>query len=235
MTLIASQADRAAALPPHLLRFEESSAGTRLFWMHPEAALPLSPLGLLSGHQGWPCYAACVGPQNANNRAMSLPRRRQLRRAMQRIVCYQTWWLAQPSEIAAWVANASRHGAGLLTDPRAGKRWGPAKRMARFDDGMSQRSSQGAHPVIRVRAKAAMTWDILIRGGFLIDGSGSPGTLSDIALAAGRIAAIDSSLSGKASKVIDAEGLAVAPGFIDIKTHSDFVLPINPKAESKVR
>jgi N-acyl-D-amino-acid deacylase len=38
-----------------------------------------------------------------------------------------------------------------------------------------------------------------------------------------------------AAKVIDAEGLAVAPGFIDIKTHSDFTLPINPKAESKVR
>src|SRR5262252_8695081 len=71
-----------------------------------------------------------------------------------------------------------------------------------------------------------MTWDILIRGGCLIDGSGSPGTLADIAVAAGRIAAINSSLSGKASKVINAEGLAVAPGFIDIKTHSDLVLPI---------
>ena len=35
--------------------------------------------------------------------------------------------------------------------------------------------------------------------------------------------------------MIDAAGLAVAPGFIDIKTHSDFTLPINPKAESKVR
>src|SRR5262245_31371221 len=80
-----------------------------------------------------------------------------------------------------------------------------------------------------------MTWDILIRGGFLIDGSGSPGALADIALAAGRIAAINPSLSGDASKVIDAEGLAVTPGFIDIKTHSDFVLPINAKAESKVR
>src|SRR5262249_49745352 len=38
-----------------------------------------------------------------------------------------------------------------------------------------------------------------------------------------------------AARVIDAGGLAVAPGFIDIKTHSDFTLPINPKAESKVR
>ena len=41
--------------------------------------------------------------------------------------------------------------------------------------------------------------------------------------------------AGEAARIIDADGLAVAPGFIDIKTHSDFVLPINPKAESKVR
>ena len=80
-----------------------------------------------------------------------------------------------------------------------------------------------------------MTWDIVIHRGLLIDGSGSQGTIADIALAAGRIAAIGPSLTGEASKVINAEGLAVTPGFIDIKTHSDFVLPINPKAESKVR
>src|SRR6185369_1225707 len=80
-----------------------------------------------------------------------------------------------------------------------------------------------------------MSWDIVIHLGLLIDGSGSQGTIADIALAAGRIAAIGPSLRGEASKVIDAEGLAVTPGFIDIKTHSDFVLPINPKAESKVR
>jgi len=80
-----------------------------------------------------------------------------------------------------------------------------------------------------------MTWDILIRHGTLIDGSGRPGTICDIALLAGRIAAIGPSLAGDANKVIDADGLAVTPGFIDIKTHSDFVLPINPKAESKVR
>ncbi len=80
-----------------------------------------------------------------------------------------------------------------------------------------------------------MTWDVLIRGGAIIDGSGSPAASGDIALARGRIAALGSSLAGDAKKVIDAEGLAVTPGFIDIKTHSDFVLPINPKAESKVR
>jgi N-acyl-D-amino-acid deacylase len=77
--------------------------------------------------------------------------------------------------------------------------------------------------------------DILIRGGTLFDGSGSPGVPDDILISDGRIAAIGPNLAGSARQTIDAQGLAVAPGFIDIKTHSDFTLPINPKAESKVR
>src|SRR3954447_13052754 len=80
-----------------------------------------------------------------------------------------------------------------------------------------------------------MTWDILIRGGTLYDGSGRPGEGADLAIADGRIVRIGPGLSGTAERVIDAAGLAVTPGFIDIKTHSDFTLPINPKAESKVR
>jgi N-acyl-D-amino-acid deacylase len=80
-----------------------------------------------------------------------------------------------------------------------------------------------------------MSCDILIRGGTLIDGSGRPGEIGDIAVRDGRIAALGRSLAIEADKIIDAEGLAITPGFIDIKTHSDFTLPINPKAESKVR
>jgi len=80
-----------------------------------------------------------------------------------------------------------------------------------------------------------MTCDILIRGGLVFDGSGSAGTRCDVAVMAGRIAAIAPDLPRDAHRIIDASGLAVAPGFIDIKTHSDFTLPINPKAESKVR
>jgi N-acyl-D-amino-acid deacylase len=80
-----------------------------------------------------------------------------------------------------------------------------------------------------------MTWDILIRGGTLYDGSSRPGERGDVAISDGRIAQIGRDLSGPAERVIDAAGLAVTPGFIDIKTHSDFTLPINPKAESKVR
>jgi N-acyl-D-amino-acid deacylase len=80
-----------------------------------------------------------------------------------------------------------------------------------------------------------VSWDVLVRHGLIIDGSGNPGAIGDIALAGGRIAALGASLTGDAKKFVDAQGLAVTPGFIDIKTHSDFVLPINPKAESKVR
>ncbi len=80
-----------------------------------------------------------------------------------------------------------------------------------------------------------MSYDIVIRGGLVIDGSGRPGEIADVAVGDGRIAALGRSLPASSAKIIDAEGLAVAPGFIDIKTHSDFTLPINPKAESKVR
>ena len=80
-----------------------------------------------------------------------------------------------------------------------------------------------------------MVWDILIRGGTAIVGSGKPGERADVAIEAGRIARVGPDLPAEAERVIDAGGMAVTPGFIDIKTHSDFVLPINPKAESKVR
>ena len=81
----------------------------------------------------------------------------------------------------------------------------------------------------------SMAYDILIRGGMLLDGSGKPGVPGDLAIEGGRIVALGQNIGGTAKKTIDATGLAVAPGFIDIKTHSDFTLPINPKAESKVR
>src|SRR5215813_1810310 len=85
------------------------------------------------------------------------------------------------------------------------------------------------------RSSTAMAWDILIRGGTVIDGSGKPGERADVAIGGGQIAAIGRDLPVDTAKIVEAGGLAVAPGFIDIKTHSDFVLPINPKAESKVR
>jgi N-acyl-D-amino-acid deacylase len=80
------------------------------------------------------------------------------------------------------------------------------------------------------------TYDILIRNGLVFDGTGqTAGWRGDVAIREGRIATLGGMLDAAADKTIEAEGLVVAPGFIDIKTHSDFTLPINPKAESKVR
>src|SRR3974390_1615146 len=80
-----------------------------------------------------------------------------------------------------------------------------------------------------------MACDLLIRGGLLIDGTGPAGVPGDLAIADGRIPGLGPGLPAGARRVIGARGLAGTPGFIDIKTHSDFTLPINPKAESKVR
>jgi N-acyl-D-amino-acid deacylase len=76
--------------------------------------------------------------------------------------------------------------------------------------------------------------DILIRGGDVIDGSGAPAYRADVAIQDGRIVAIANGYEGAARHTIDARGCAVAPGFIDVKTHSDFALPLYPRAENRV-
>jgi len=77
--------------------------------------------------------------------------------------------------------------------------------------------------------------DLLIRGGHVVDGSGAPGREADVAVASGRVAAVEPRAARPARRAIDARGQVVAPGFIDIHTHSDFTLPLNPRAESKIR
>ena len=77
--------------------------------------------------------------------------------------------------------------------------------------------------------------DLVIRGGEVIDGSGAPGRVADVVVTDGRIVAIDSGQTRQGRRIIDATGQVVAPGFIDIHTHSDFTLPLNPRAESKIR
>lgn len=64
-------------------------------------------------------------------------------------------------------------------------------------------------------------FDILIRNGLLIDGTGASAQTSDIAVTGDRISAIDASISSDARTVIDAAGKAVAPGFIDVHNHTD--------------
>ena len=80
-----------------------------------------------------------------------------------------------------------------------------------------------------------MAWSLLIKGGTVVDGTGAPGVRADVALEGDRIAAIGPELNGEAARTIDAKGLMVAPGFIDIHSHSDLVYHTCPSAESKVR
>lgn len=77
--------------------------------------------------------------------------------------------------------------------------------------------------------------DLVIRGGTLFDGSGEPGREGDIAIAAGKIAAIEPRISARGTEEIDARGLAVAPGFIDLHSHGDGGMRDDPRMESLVR
>jgi len=76
---------------------------------------------------------------------------------------------------------------------------------------------------------------IVIRGGTIIDGSGAEPFVGDVAVADGHIIEIGSDIATGDAETVDASGLVVAPGFIDIKTHSDWTLPLMPQAESKIR
>ena len=80
----------------------------------------------------------------------------------------------------------------------------------------------------------SMEYDLIIRGGTIVDGSGAPRFKSDLALSGGKIARLippAESHQATAARAIDATGLIVAPGFIDMHSHSDWVIPIPEHAE----
>jgi PBP4 family serine-type D-alanyl-D-alanine carboxypeptidase len=88
-------------------------------------------------------------------------------------------------------------------------------------------------------AAAAVTennpsYDVIIRNGHIIDGSGNPWISGDVAIRGDRIAAIGNLGDAKAKKVIDASGLLVSPGFIDMLGQSEFALLIDNRSLSKL-
>jgi N-acyl-D-amino-acid deacylase len=91
--------------------------------------------------------------------------------------------------------------------------------------------------LLAVAAPAPQTpprYDLAIIGGMVVDGSGAPRTRADVAIKDGRIAAVGKVAKTDAREVVDATGLIVAPGFIDVHTHADD-LAEHPRAENFVR
>ena len=66
---------------------------------------------------------------------------------------------------------------------------------------------------------SAQQYDLLLTGGKIVDGSGNSWFYGDVAIKNGKIAAIGKINATTAAKVIDAKGLIIAPGFIDVHTH----------------
>lgn len=82
----------------------------------------------------------------------------------------------------------------------------------------------------------AQDYDLLIRGGRIVDGTGNPSFIGDVAIKDNRIAAIGKLPAAKTAKrTVDATGLTVAPGFIDIHNHSDFTVLRDGNAQSFIR
>lgn len=76
---------------------------------------------------------------------------------------------------------------------------------------------------------------VVLRGALIYDGTGGRPITGDVALEGDRIAALGRRLDIAGAQEIDLRGLALAPGFVDIHSHTDMVLFTNPRAESKVR
>ncbi|MBL7079926.1 amidohydrolase family protein, partial [Candidatus Bathyarchaeota archaeon] len=79
------------------------------------------------------------------------------------------------------------------------------------------------------------SYSVVIKKGRIVDGSGNPWFQGDVAVDGDRIAKVGELGKYEADKVIDAKGLLVSPGFVDVHTHTDASFIINPKADSKIR
>jgi dihydroorotase/N-acyl-D-amino-acid deacylase len=84
-------------------------------------------------------------------------------------------------------------------------------------------------------AAVAQNYDIVIRNGRVVDGTGGPWHVVDVAIRGDRIAAMGQLAEARAGRVIDATGLVVSPGFIDIHSHARRGIVETPSAENYIR
>jgi len=84
------------------------------------------------------------------------------------------------------------------------------------------------------QANSPQGFDVVIRNGHIIDGTGSPWYSGDIGIRSGHIAAIGNLSAASAKRTIDANGLTVAPGFIDMLGQSELTILVDPRLPSKI-
>jgi len=81
---------------------------------------------------------------------------------------------------------------------------------------------------------AQSSYDLLLRGGRVVDGTGAPWFAADVAVRDGRIAAVGRLDGARAKRVVDATGLVIAPGFIDLLGQSEYNVLVDGRAASKI-
>jgi len=88
-------------------------------------------------------------------------------------------------------------------------------------------------PFVHVRGR--QEHDLVIRGGTVYDGLGGAARDIDVAIRDGRVSAMGARLAARGRDEIDAKGMVVSPGFVDIHSHGDGNLRDDPRAESVIR
>ena len=85
------------------------------------------------------------------------------------------------------------------------------------------------------RVEAAPAFDLVLRGGTVLDGTGAPAFAADVAIKGDAIAAVGEIAAAQGARSVEVAGLHVCPGFVDMHSHSDGGILVYPGAESRVR
>src|SRR6184192_2184435 len=89
-------------------------------------------------------------------------------------------------------------------------------------------------PLVLFFAAASSPYDLVITNGRIVDGTGSPWYSADLGIRDGKIAAIGRLAGAPARRIVDAKGMIVAPGFIDMLGQSEVTILVNPHLPSKI-
>lgn len=93
----------------------------------------------------------------------------------------------------------------------------------------------GSSSAIFKSCRKSYDFELLLKNGLIYDGTGEDGFVADIAIKNKKIVGLGKFMQATAYRIIDVSDLAVAPGFIDVHSHAEDELLVNPKAESKIR